>query len=203
MNGFPESDDKQTWRVWAKAQRRELDMINAFEKVKPILLQLSEWRNARRILLYCATATEINLNSLIRDGMGKEWYLPRCIAGNNLAIHRVFSASLSGLKQNRFGIHEPHPDSPEIAPGGTDLVIVPALAFDERGNRLGYGGGFYDRFLPRLRPDAVTVGLTLDALMVPALPAEPHDVPVQIVVTETRTIRRADTTGQIPPPCSD
>lgn len=203
MNGFPETQDKREWRRWAKARRRELDIPYAFDTIEPTLLNLEEWKSAKCVLLYFATSTEINVNSVLRDVPGNEWYLPRCTEGNRLSIHRVFSDSKDELRQNGFGIYEPHPDSPEVSAEVLDLVIVPALAFDERGNRLGYGGGFYDRFLPRLRPDCATIGVTLDALVVPALPSEPHDIPVQIIVTESRVIRRACTKAPILPPYSD
>lgn len=203
MNGFPETQDKSEWRRWAKARRRELDIPHAFDTIEPTLLNLGEWKSANRVLLYFATSTEININSVLREVSGKEWYLPRCTEGNHLSVHRVFSDSTDELQQNHFGIYEPHPDSPEVGVEALDLVVVPALAFDEHGNRLGYGGGFYDRFLPRLCPDCVTVGVTLDDLVVSDLPSEPHDIPVQIIVTESRVIRRVDTTKPIPHPYSD
>ncbi len=153
-------------------------------------------------MLYYATSEEMKVHGVFDSAGGKEWHFPRCATGRKLIVHRLLSESFDGWTRSRFGVDEPPADSPEVAPEDLDLVVVPALAFDERGYRIGYGGGYYDRFLPRLRPDCVTVGVTLDALVVPALPAEPHDVPVQIIVTETRTIRRADTIAPIPPPYS-
>jgi len=69
-----------------------------------------------------------------------------------------------------------------------DVVIVPGLAFTERGDRLGQGGGWYDRFLAGVRADCVTIGVCFDEQVVAAIPVEPHDVPVDRVVTPTRTI---------------
>lgn len=73
-------------------------------------------------------------------------------------------------------------DEPE--PAAIDLVLVPGVAFTADGWRLGQGGGWYDRFLPMLRPDAVTVGVAFAAQVVDALPVEPHDVRVDLVVTD-------------------
>lgn len=202
MNRFPTSNDKREWRTWAQALRGESGMTDAHLATLPRLTQLNEWINAHHVLLYCATPQEINVHSLLSDIIGKQWHFPRCAARRTLSVRRVYSGLRGDWTISRFGIEEPPPDSPEVAPEALDLVIVPALAFDECGYRLGYGGGYYDRFLPRLRPDCVTVGLMLDALVVTALPAEPHDVPVQIVVTETRTIRRAGTTAPTRPPYS-
>ncbi len=202
MDGFPETREKQTWRAWAMERRSRLDVANALVRLQPRLAQLDEWQKARRVLFYCATAEEINVNGFLDEPGGKEWCLPRCASNRMLTIHPVTPDQMESLVTSRFGVREPHRESPHLAPETIDLVIVPALAFDERGYRLGYGGGYYDRFLPRLRPDCVTIGLTLDALVVPILPTEPHDIPVQIVVTERRVIRRADTTTPTPPPYS-
>ena len=202
MNRFPPSDDKRAWRTWAMATRKELEIRDADDVLIPRLTRLDEWVNARRILLYYATSEEIKIHGVMATTGGKQWHFPRCAAGRKLVIHRLVDRSFADWKRSKFGVDEPPADSPEVDPETLDLVVVPALAFDERGYRLGYGGGYYDRFLPRLRPDCVTVGVTLDALVVPALPVEPHDVPVQIIVTESRTIRRADMTAPTPPPCS-
>jgi 5-formyltetrahydrofolate cyclo-ligase len=72
-------------------------------------------------------------------------------------------------------------------------VIVPGLAFDSRGRRLGRGGGFYDRFLSQPDLTAVTCGVALEAQILEDLPREPHDVPVDLLITEERTIRSHET----------
>lgn len=72
-------------------------------------------------------------------------------------------------------------------PAAYDLVIVPGVAFTERGDRLGRGGGWYDRLLPQLRDDCATVGVAFDIQVLPELPVEPHDRQVRVVVTETHT----------------
>lgn len=69
-----------------------------------------------------------------------------------------------------------------------DLVLVPGVAFDRRGGRLGYGGGYYDRFLPRLRSGTITIGLAYDLQLVEQVPTETHDVPLDLLVTETGVI---------------
>ncbi len=75
------------------------------------------------------------------------------------------------------------------APTSYDLVIVPGVAFTERGDRLGRGGGWYDRLLPQLRDDCATVGVAFDIQVLPELPVEAHDAQVDVVVTETKTLR--------------
>lgn len=80
-------------------------------------------------------------------------------------------------------------DDPLPEPASFDLVVVPGVAFTERGDRLGRGGGWYDRLLPQLRDDCATVGVAFDVQVLPELPVEPHDARVDVVVTETQVLR--------------
>ena len=80
---------------------------------------------------------------------------------------------------------EPGPDRPVVSPGEIDLVLVPGLAFDRRGYRLGQGGGYYDRYLPQTK--AVTVALCRSCFLLDAVPREEHDAPVDLVLTEEET----------------
>jgi 5-formyltetrahydrofolate cyclo-ligase len=88
-----------------------------------------------------------------------------------------------------LGIPEPRPDTPEVAPEEVDWALVPGLAFDEQGFRLGRGGGYYDRLLVRLRPETVCWALGFESQLVERVPTEPHDLPLSGVTTPTRTIR--------------
>jgi 5-formyltetrahydrofolate cyclo-ligase len=87
-----------------------------------------------------------------------------------------------------FNIPEPREHCRAIAPQSADLVLVPGLGFDRRGYRVGYGGGFYDRFLSTL-PGAATAGLCFDLQVVEAVPTAPGDVPVEWLITDRRLIR--------------
>jgi 5-formyltetrahydrofolate cyclo-ligase len=80
-------------------------------------------------------------------------------------------------------------DDPPIDPMAVDVVIVPGLAFTRAGDRLGQGGGWYDRFLPRIRPDCATVGVGFQRQLVEVLPTEEHDVALSIVVSEVGVLR--------------
>jgi len=79
-------------------------------------------------------------------------------------------------------------DAPPPDPGSLDLVVVPGTAFTPAGHRLGQGGGWYDRFLPLVRPGCVTVGVGFELQVLPSLPVEPHDVVLDIVVTEAGAV---------------
>ena len=98
------------------------------------------------------------------------------------------AAKEEDLVPGPFGILQPRTGAAPVDPQELSVVLVPAIAYDRRGYRLGYGGGYYDRFLPRLGRAAVTAGLVYDALLLAELPAEGHDRPVQWVLTETRRL---------------
>lgn len=101
--------------------------------------------------------------------------------------------ALDDLVPGAYGIPEPKDGLQAVEPTRIDVVIVPALAYDRRGYRLGYGGGYYDRFLPTLSAQAVKVGVQYDLLVWDALPVGPHDVSVDWVITERSVVevRRA------------
>ena len=97
--------------------------------------------------------------------------------------------AIETLEERGAGFAEPPPEAPEAAPGELDVVLVPALAFDASGHRIGYGAGFYDRFLP-LCTRATTIGVCFDFQLIVEVPATPADVAVSVVVTETRRLAR-------------
>jgi 5-formyltetrahydrofolate cyclo-ligase len=94
------------------------------------------------------------------------------------------------LVKNRWGIPEPKMPVEYVQPMMLDMVLVPLLGFDLQGNRIGYGKGYYDRFLPLLRPHCLKVGLAFElSLVAEGIPVEPHDVRLDFVVTERNVYR--------------
>ena len=122
--------------------------------------------------------------------------LPRVTAPSDDGPRLRFHLATPGdLQPGRFGIAEPDASCPEIQAGDVAVMIVPGLAFDEFGHRLGFGGGYYDEVLsggPGRRPPFV-VGLGYDFQIVPSCPADEHDAQVDCVVTDARVIRCAGT----------
>ncbi|HEX3345344.1 MAG TPA: 5-formyltetrahydrofolate cyclo-ligase [Polyangiaceae bacterium] len=94
-----------------------------------------------------------------------------------------------------FGFREPGPSDAEAAGDALDAIVVPALAVDPRGHRIGYGAGYYDRTLPRFAPPAVTAAVVFDYQLVAEVPATEGDVTVGWVVTDTRLLRAANPPG--------
>jgi 5-formyltetrahydrofolate cyclo-ligase len=95
------------------------------------------------------------------------------------------------LELGAFGILEPIARCPEAAPGDLDVIVVPALAVDPRGQRIGYGAGFYDRALPRFAPPAVAVAVAYDFQLLAEIPETPFDFASAWIVTDTRTLAAA------------
>jgi 5-formyltetrahydrofolate cyclo-ligase len=148
------------------------------------LRNLPSFQTARHVFLYLAMPGEVNVEALMTGHDVRHWYVPRCAPQRRLAIH-PYAPGQTPLRAGPFGIREPDPILiPEADPASIDLVVVPSLLLTPSGQRLGYGGGYYDRLLPRLRPDCIRVGVLPDALVVPYLPKDPWDVDLDYIVTE-------------------
>ena len=152
---------------------------------------LPAWQRARCVLSYMAFGSELDLGELHRELLlqGRLLVAPRVPAqGRALELRQVADLA-QDLAPSRWGIPEPQPERcPLVDPAQIDLVLVPGLAFDRWGNRLGYGAGFYDRLFQRLSSSALRVACLQDALLVDRVPAEPHDVPVDLLVTESMAL---------------
>lgn len=151
---------------------------------------LQELAQAEAVLGYAAFGAEVDLDEYLaaRLARGQHVYLP-WVDGEDLRTARVTDLAGS-LAPGWRGVREPSPQWRAAAdPTVIDAVVVPGIAFDRHGHRLGYGGGHFDRLLSRLRPGTFVVGVAFDAQLVDAVPVEDHDVPVDAVVTESCTVR--------------
>jgi 5-formyltetrahydrofolate cyclo-ligase len=147
---------------------------------------LPEWTRACTVAFYAAQPSEPDLAPLLA-APGKVACFPR-VSGDGLEFHHCPSRDL--LRPGPWSLLEPDPDlSPIVPPSEIDLLLIPGLAFTRAGGRLGRGGGFYDRFLARVHPRAVKLGICFHAQLLPALPLEIHDHEVDQVVTEMEVIR--------------
>lgn len=95
------------------------------------------------------------------------------------------------LAPGTWNIPEPHAALPVVAPELFDAVVLPGAAYCTTGARCGYGGGFYDTYLPQLRPGTPRIALAFEVQVLDDLPTEPHDLAVDVIVTERRMIRPA------------
>lgn len=136
------------------------------------------YKNAKTIFAYYPKAFEVDITPLFED-KNKKWFLPK-IVENNLIFYEYKGDD--ELIKGDFGVYEPK--SSKKADFVPDLIIVPALSVDNNKYRLGYGKGYYDKFLAKFNECPLTLVPIFSELIVEALPIEPHDKKVDIVITE-------------------
>ena len=143
---------------------------------------------AKTILAYAALRFEIDPQGVIEEAWrrGKAVALTRMLPESRALTLHLYRAG-DALVESGFVVREPLPDAPQVAPTDVDLVLVPGLAFDARGQRLGYGQGYYDRLLPALTR-AQRVGLAFELSLLAEVPNAAHDEPVDYIVTERRVL---------------
>lgn len=152
-----------------------------------------DFRQARTVLLSLAFRSEWETRPLLRTALasGKSVAAPRVNAARRMLETYAVSDPERDLGPGYRGIAEPLPHCPPLALEAVDWVLVPGVAFDMHGHRLGYGGGYYDRLLPLLRDDAHRVAGAFDLQIVERVPIAPHDRPLDAILTETRVIAPA------------
>ena len=174
-----------------QATRRALPSAARDERSARIaanVLGLPEWEAAKSVLAFVSMRREVQTLSLVEAAWS---------AGKTVATTRM-NASFDDLElrawrrgdeleESGMMFRQPLPDAPSVPDSDIDLVLVPALAVDERGHRIGYGKGFYDRLLPRL--DALRVALVFDFEQIVEVPTRPGDEPVDVIVTDAGVIR--------------
>ena len=176
---------KAELRKRLRAIRRQIPKAKRNERSEAIARQLktlAAWTNARTIAGFVAMGDEPNPATALdsaRDA-GSRIALPRVEESGTRMTFRLAEAE---LETHPLGFRQPGPEAALVEPSEIDLVLVPALAADVRGHRLGYGGGFYDRALPNFG-QAIAVALVFHFQLMAELPNTPGDVPVRWVVTD-------------------
>jgi 5,10-methenyltetrahydrofolate synthetase len=146
--------------------------------------QLPAYRDAPTVLAYVSFGAELDTHALLRQVLadGKALALPRVVKSEQrLSLHRI--ASLDTLQAGPWGILEPPADASVFTLAQAAFILVPGVAFDLAGFRLGYGAGYYDRLLALANPDAARVSLAFQCQMVDAVPNAPHDQRVDAIIT--------------------
>lgn len=153
---------------------------------------LPELSEAEVLLLFASFDSELDTAPLIDWALsrGRVVAVPRILGPRTMTAVRIADPRRD-LVDGKWRIPEPRHELPEVEPADIDTVVVPGVCFTEEGERCGYGGGFYDSYLPKLRRDASRVALAFELQLVDELPSEPHDLPVDVVVTEHRVLRTA------------
>lgn len=174
---------KQALRAQMRQQKLALTPREIAEKSNVLcrmVLEHPSYRKVSAIYGYLPFNQEVNLRPLLQQALidGKQVALPKCY-GTEMRF--ILISDLSQVRPSAFGAPEPIDDAP-IARDETALVIVPGLVFDRRGYRIGYGGGYYDRFLNQ-EPNHPTLSVCYAFQVLPQLEPEQHDIPVQTLLS--------------------
>lgn len=179
-----------------KQELLKRDLLSAtqiFSKSRQImqkLFSLKEFNDSNTIAFYVSVKSEVHTHEMIEKSiaLGKKVSVPILRQKENKLEFSEIS-SLKDLHKTPFGLLEPKKELEKIAPlDEIDLVIVPGIAFDRQGNRIGYGKGYYDRLLKQLSSLAVTIGLCFEENLLESIPATKNDEKVNIVLTEKKSI---------------
>lgn len=173
-------------------RREELDPAERerlSREAQEAVIRSEPFQRAKVVFLYAAFRGEVGTDRIAAAALaaGKRLVLPRVGRKPPRLYLHEYAGDPNSLLPSAFGVPEPDPSWPQVEPGAVDLVVVPGVAFDPAGWRLGYGAGYYDRTLPAIRagnPSAVAVGLAYGFQVVPGLPVDPHDVPMDAIATE-------------------
>lgn len=182
---------KHILRLQNLAKRNCLSAAQVLEKSRLIeerLLQLPEFRKAKTLMLYYGIDNEVQTQGLIEKALslGKKVALP-VTNFSKKEVRAIEIDSVSDTRQAESGLFEPT-GKKEINAGEFGIIVLPGVAFDRQGNRIGRGGGYYDSLLRKTSTKVLLIGLCFEENIEEKIPAESHDVKMGIVITDRETI---------------
>lgn len=188
--------ERQQLRRRLLAERMGLDRVDRrrmSEQIVQTLTALPLFQQSRTVLVYCSYRSEVETLVLLQRCLeaGKTVCVPQTVPAESRLLAVAIKDPLTDLGPGYLGIPEPQPhlvESREVGADRLEVVVVPGAVFDRNGNRLGYGGGYYDRFLTQDAPQALRFGLAYSGQLVRSVPALPHDVPLDLLVTENEVL---------------
>ncbi len=179
---------KEEIRGQSLGLRNQMTQEDVDQKSEAILKRLEDldvFQSAQSILFYVSVNNEVQTIPFIKKYLKeKKIYLPRLISDNQ--FEAVFCDDYSALKKNKFGILEPENTSIQKKIS-LDLILIPGVAFDQQGNRIGMGKGYYDRFLVAHK-NSRKMALAYEKQILDQLPKDLYDEPVDMIVTEQRIV---------------
>ena len=188
---------KAEFRAHLKARRDALqeDLRTTWSQAMATHLhRFCQERQFTRLGAFWPLGSEIDLRPAMATHPDGQWFFPRVISTHPPRL----AWGTAPLEASRWGLMEPIRTQHFLPP--VQLLLVPGLAFDAAGRHMGYGGGFYDALLLRLPEDVMTVGVGFDCQMHQTVPVEPHDWPVQALLSETGLTLAEIRTGTTPTP---
>ncbi len=182
-------DEARALMLKKNAELSDFEKIFADEKIENNLLYVPEYIDAVKVFVYCGVGDEVKTDGIIKRlfADGKRVFVPLCYGSGEMDAVEI--DSLSDVVKGRYGIPEPIDNSRKISPSELDMIIVPGIAFGEDGTRLGRGAGYYDRYIEKA-VNAKLVALCRTSNLLPTVPHEAHDKAVDVIVTDTKILKR-------------
>lgn len=178
-------EEKQALRKVLRV--RELRMMEEYKirtggAIVAAILSMDAYQAAECVSCFVGTGAEVDTAPLLEDALrvGKRLCVPLCLGHGVMEMRRI--RSLDELSPGTMGLLEPSPESERVQPEEIDFIVVPCLACDRQGNRMGRGGGYYDRYLPCVH--GVRVSPCREFMLQDRLPTGPHDAPIEYVRSE-------------------
>ncbi|MBP1868162.1 5-formyltetrahydrofolate cyclo-ligase [Clostridium tertium] len=157
------------------------------------LINTDLYKRAINIFIYISFSNEINTRNIIEKAFKdkKNVFIPK-VYKNDKLMKAIKLNSIDELKKNSMGILEPIDDSNYIEKENIDLIVVPGVVFDKECNRIGYGGGYYDRYLKDIKSKENKIALAYDLQIVDKIESEVHDIKVDYIITNTRALKNTN-----------
>jgi len=190
---------KQSLREAILAARRHLApeaRALRSQQIAARVLALDAFERARTLAIYAPMGAEVDPSPIAAAALARGKRLAYPLVDGAARPLQFALCEPGALVTGPLRCLVPPPEAESVAPAAIDLVLVPGIAFDSGGRRLGRGRGHYDATLAALRPDALRLGLAFELQLVPEVPQEPHDAPLDAVVTEARVLWRPATPGR-------
>lgn len=167
-------------RALLKIEVKETKDNSIFHKI----IKSNAYKNAKTILVYVSFNGEVETHRFIKYALkdGKNICIPKVLSKED-GMKAIKIDSFDELKKGAYGILEPEHFAKEVDEKDIDLVLMPGVAFDKNGGRIGYGGGFYDKFLKKVRENTLKIALAYDFQILNEIPLEEHDIKIDGIIT--------------------
>ena len=162
----------------------EEEILVKSSQIKNNLFNLSQYKKSKTIMFFVSFKNEVDTHEMVKEALRNKTIVVPKVAHHEIEPSVIID--FDNLITGKFGVLEPI-ETMNIANKNIDLILVPGIVFDENGHRIGYGSGFYDKFLAKV-PKAIKIGLAFDFQVVDKIPREMHDVLVDMIVTEKRVV---------------